>query len=528
MQAYDKSLNLKPVANAADGPVFRDAEVRRVAFNFSLSRAIAIMVMMVGGLFLRVANLEDFPRGMHGDEAWTAIRAQDIANGVSVGIYDPVHSIGQVSGSEYAAVPFVKSVIHPVRAARLPSALVGTLTLIAFAAWALLTNSFSGAFAGVVIFSLWAPHIMQSRQAFPGIYYAFFEVLALCGWALWSKKESRFGIVAAAFFSAAGNYFYNGFAGFTIFSFMLFFASKPGTFWKALRLYVPVFLVVIAPFVYTFLFEQGMSGRLGAHAHGIAASTNPVAEFASNYLDIFGMMLTVNVDMTDSIGIVSTLGYLVVFLALVGAYNVWSRRDKLGIVMFVLVFAIPVFSAPLNSFTSAIFRRSFGIYPIILWFSARGLQSLYQHISNRKYAKFVYAGVLAALSFSMASDIHTYYRSRQVDVIFPVYFGEIYDVIRTSTPKPKILRLIAPAVGADYESFRYLFPDMVRRDGSSEFGERFLAGKAPPGRHLEPGEIVIVVDKYYEQRNVLFPDIAEKDWYISKSSLPHFAAYLAK
>ena len=162
---------------------------------------------------LRLGLLEEFPAGIHSDEAWTGIRARDFLRGEDVDVYDHMHSVGQPSGSQYLlSLWFRLSGNESIFVLRFPSALALSLELLLFSLFCVKTLRDSRAVVLAILFyALGDTENILGRIAFPPVWVVMFENLALVLMASALEKRGilqKLFLILAGFAGSAGIYFW--------------------------------------------------------------------------------------------------------------------------------------------------------------------------------------------------------------------------------------------------------------------------------------------------------------------------------
>ncbi len=197
-------------------PAVRLPRPRLPQWRVSRGELIVVALLTAAAIVPRVVDLVGVPPGLHGDEAWTGLRARDILRGVQVGPFDKIHGLGQPAGMEYLTAAFVKVFGSSILTLRLPMALLGaaTVPLTYWLARETFDRRTAVISAALLAFLGW--HVHFSRIALPPASWPFFEVLACVFMVLALRTRAWWQFVLAGAVLGMGIYTYSSYNIFVV------------------------------------------------------------------------------------------------------------------------------------------------------------------------------------------------------------------------------------------------------------------------------------------------------------------------
>ena len=232
-----------------------------------------VCIIFIVALFLRTINLNEFPVGLHGDEASIGYNAYSLLNTLrdQDGNFLPI-AIDQFgdfrpAGYHYLAIPFVAVLGLSEFAVRLPAALFASFSVIAIYFFVLLLfeKRFTAAVTSLLLAILpWDINI--SRASSEAVIATFFVLVGVLLFIKFAKHKrltvpflagSVIFLLVSYFFYHAHRYFVPAF--FLLLAVISYFVYKPAT--KKRIAMVAVFLVLIAAVVLFLTVGKG-SGRV--------------------------------------------------------------------------------------------------------------------------------------------------------------------------------------------------------------------------------------------------------------------------
>lgn len=359
-------------------------------------------------LSTRCLWLAAYPLGLHGDEAWTGIRAHDYLREGWIGFYDAVHSVGQWALANYLTVPFLM-IDDPIVSIRLPMAILGTASVLFF--YLFLKNTVGGisAFIGGVLLAVFPTHVLLSRVALPPISGFFFISLTL--WALTrcgsENKKVLWQIITGAS-AALGLISYGATPGFIaplLLGLVLFPSSIGKTFKERffLGLYLAIGVcIVLVPVV---IAEWG-NGSLVTRG-SVALGSESSFDISKTLSMLSGLLLIDRADGSDGTGATSILDWCTVLLSIIGCLlclfplkearkaSSEESRAKLVDIRFPLLFTLFI-SFGLATYASVnvgygLYRRLLPTVTLLIWLSGCSISRVHS-----KYLKVLFALIFSA------------------------------------------------------------------------------------------------------------------------------------
>ncbi len=445
----------------------------------------------------RLVLLTNIPPGLHGDEAWTGLDARRILSEGWIGPYVG-SALGQPAGPLYFAAPFEKLLGPDVLAVRLPMAILATATIPAsYFAFRLMFNRVVAAFGSALLaVSLW--HLHYSRIGFMVISWPLAEMatLAFLFWGLRTGRVIPFLLAGLCF--GAGVYTYNAYPVFAL-PVALLFAwislrelaphRQEGHPWKqkTALLLSQLLLFVVGSLVAAWpMIRYATDPQHGYLNHHRSVSVFESDEWSSKdllgkarfSLDRIRTFYTAafwrgQPDGADAAGkrpMVDRVSLALLGIGLVLVLRRWREpAPAMVLASFVL---LPVSS----EFTfNALFRRSLGLVPFISVLAALPLASLWSHAATvpapwrlpLRGATCAVVAIVAFLSFN-------YYFGEFPDsniarFTFAVEIAEASKYMR-QLPDDTYIYFYSGRWSFDYETRRYLAPNLRGEDRSREFG----------------------------------------------------------
>lgn len=229
--------------------------------NKSIRVTLLIFIVAIGFL-IRIARLDSVPSGFFCDEAATGYNALKIlttgkdAYGVSYPIFFQALGTPRAGLPFYVTVPFIWLFGLSEFATRLPSVLIGTMTipLIYLVSKKLFTSNIVASLASLFLaLSPW--HIHFSRYGDGNIYIPFGVLLGLLLFILALESHKSWYLIGSSIVFAIFCYtYYPAFAFIPIFVPFLYFVSKVFTKWQpTATISLFVFIILFIPFGYNAL-----------------------------------------------------------------------------------------------------------------------------------------------------------------------------------------------------------------------------------------------------------------------------------
>ena len=452
---------------------------------------IIVALLTAAAVTVRVVHLAGIPPGLHGDEAWTGIRAGNILHGARIPAFDHVHGLGQPAGMEYLTAVFVKLFGNSTLTIRLPMALLGAATVpLTYYLIKALFNDRTTAVIGAVLLAFMGWHIHYSRIALPPIAWPFFEVLS-CLFLVQVMRSRRwwlFPLAGAAL--GLGVYTYSSYN-----IFVLAFVAFAGYWlltqqieqWRALLLGLGV------TFAVAFLAALPMLGYINGnrdfyfeYPRGISIFRSDAYKAADSPLDRYDVLADAGKafvqrvvfdpepDYSDGAGSGPMLdATFSILLGLGLLLAIWRWRQPGAALALIIVLIVPW--AGILTVGSGIVRRAAGVTPFLAMLAALPLAELIRRTQLarplvRGAAYFVVAGAIISVA---VLDLRAYFG------IFPgsevgryVFVPELVaasNYIET-LPDGTLVYFYSDRWSFNYETRRYLAAGMDGDDRSREFG----------------------------------------------------------
>ena len=493
---------------------------------------LALVALLVGiGALLRTYLLDELPPGLHGDEAWTGLEANRILRDGYIGPWSP-SALGQPAGTFYWTAFLFRFIEPGLFSLRLSIALLGVATIPAFY---LFTRALFGRTAATIgsvllIVSLW--HLHYSRIAFPVMSLPLVECVALY-FLVRGLREGRKGFLAAAgATSALGVYVYGGSVSFALallifWAFLALSKSRPRRRLVSEMLYFALpALVVAIPFFQTLAWSpeevlsySGISSAFRDPAFQNAEDVGQKLDFLVDRLrnGIVAYGVGRQLDYTDGMGARGLLDVVSLGLVVIGAaVAVWRSRDWRYTLLIAGLLAGVFATAYLALPSWGENRRGIGALPMVFALAGLGGQTVVLVWSRWVTRRLAYAAIGVALGLATFINLQYYFGSL---VSAPetrwVFVEELTAASRylKSLPSDELyVYFYSGRWSYDYETRRFLAPDVPGEDRSSEFGRGSLlpdssrAGAVflvlPPYQGLiEELRLLHPEGRYYERRD---------------------------
>ncbi|MGB2695730.1 MAG: glycosyltransferase family 39 protein [Dehalococcoidia bacterium] len=498
-------------------PAYRAKQLALALSDFDLKRSIAttwgavrVDVAIIVGLTVlaavpRLVLLTDIPPGLHGDEGWTGLDAHRILNEGWIGPYVG-SALGQPAGPLYFAAPFIKVFGDTVFAVRLAMAVLGIITIpVAYLTFRTMFSRSVGFFAAVLLsIGMW--HLHYSRIGFMVISWPLMELLTLLFLFLGiqTKRWLFFGLSGLAF--GAGVYTYNAYPVFALpmallFAWLIgrellawFTKNRTGrellVFAGQLILFAVMTGVAALPMI---LYASDPNEHYLNHHRSVSVLETDEwkADDLSGKVDFtfdrtrhffYAAFWHGEADGADGAGTSAMVDRVSVALVAIGVLILLARWRRPSSIAVLLAFALlPIASI----FTyNALFRRSVGLVPFIAvlaamplafwWDRAKGFGPLWRNAS--------YAGMAAIITFVGYQNFNSYFQkfpdTELAQFTYGVELAAASEYMH-DLPGDPFVYLYSGRWGFDYETRRFLAPDVVGQDRSNEFGTFDLTPTQP-------------------------------------------------
>ena len=445
------------------------------------------------GAFLRIVLLTELPPGLHGDEAWTGLEAQRILRDGPIGPWSP-SALGQPAGTFYWTALIFRLFEPGLFTLRFSMALLGALTVPAFYLFARELLGWRAAAIGAFLLAISFWHIHYSRIAFTLIALPLVTSVALY-FLVRGLKDGRIVFVAlAGGISALGVYVYGGFVSLAL-SLLVFWAfmalrrelSYPKLRNLALAFLVPA-VVVALPFLHKLYWSPSdvlsygaVSSTFKDRAFQEAEDLGGKARFVVGRLARgFTVYATGGqLDFTDGMGSRGLLGPLAFGLFVVGTavalrrWREWRRAlllaGLLGGVLVTAYLALPSWAES---------RRGIGALPIVFALAGLGGDTLVTLARRWMPQRLAYAALGLVLLLAAFLSVNYYFgtlvRATETRWVFVEELTKASEYVNSLPPEDLYVYFYSGRWSYNYETRRFLVPDVPGEDRSREFGNFVL------------------------------------------------------
>lgn len=356
---------------------------------------IALIIILASALFLRVWRLESVPDGVYSDEAsvgydaFSILKTDSDFHGSSWPLFFKSFGEWKSPVAIYSTVPSIALFGLDPFATRLPSAIFGTLTVLAlFLVARELFNEkiglLAGAFAAV---SPWA--LIYSRTNLESI--AVLPALFLFG--LWfflkGLRDSRFWVASAGLFAISLYSYFSSrvFIPLFLISLLWIFRTEIVTMKKQLITPFIIFLLISLPLISVVLFSPQILTARAQVVSILYTQGHSISEFWGNYGQYFSSDFLFNKGDSNLRHSLPGYGQLLWFMApliLAGIASaiIFFRNKKSGKVLFAWLLLFPV-AAALTWEGIPHATRSVAAVGVFEIFAAIGAISLFVYVRER-------------------------------------------------------------------------------------------------------------------------------------------------
>jgi 4-amino-4-deoxy-L-arabinose transferase-like glycosyltransferase len=462
---------------------------------------LAVIAITLLAAVVRLYRIESFPPGLHGDEGWTGLDARRVLAEGWIGPYVG-SALGQPTGPLYWTAAVFKVIGDGLLQLRLSMALLGIAT-VPLTYWAArqMFDRRTGLIAAVLMaFMGW--HIFFSRTAFMVTAQPLLEVIFL-GLLFSAYKRNSYALYASAGVALGlGVYTYNAYPVFVVatvvFAAVLLIAEH--RHWRTLAprlvLMFAVAFVVALPLIG---YVRDEKNDYLAHHRAISVLYRP--EFKDEDLPGKARMLidrgidwaklmTIEpkVDFTDGTGTAQLVDRMTLCLLLLGVGVCLRRRTPGHLALLVFLLVLP--AAAIVTLDASV-RRSLGMTPIVAMLAALPLATVWEwaELSGGERRAIARAAIVCVLLAVSIINVRTYFLhvGDSVDAkwVYVEQLAAASQYIETLPDKPYVY-FYASRWSYDYETRRYLAPDLKGENRSMEFGKRInAAGKEEPPQVLD-------------------------------------------
>ena len=449
--------------------------------------------LTAAGAALRLALLGDIPPGLHGDEAWTGLEASRILRDGPIGVWSP-SALGQPAGLFYWT-GFLFLFLEPgLLSLRLSTALLGVLTVPAFYLFARALIGRGPAALGTALLAVSYWHLHYSRISFPVVALPLVECVALY-LLVRGLREGRMGLVAAAgAASALGVYVYGGSVGFAL-ALALFWgflvlggAYSPRELARRALLFLVPALIVSAPFLHTVLGEPArvfsygtISSTFNDPSYVEAETTVEKAGFVLRRLLGGFAVYAVGrvVDFTDGMGARGLLDPLTLALLALGtAAAVWRWREWPRFLLLAGLIAGVLVTAYMALPTWAENRRGIAALPMVFALAGVGGEAVVGWMARWVDRRWAYALLGVVVVIAAGLNLSYYFgplaNAPETRWVFAEEIARASQYVKGLPDEDLYVYFYSGRWSYQYETRRFLLPDVPGEDRSREFGEYSL------------------------------------------------------
>ena len=458
---------------------------------------VALAAILLGALLLRTIALTAVPLGMHGDEAVAGLEAARILREGNIGPYSPL-ALGQPTGPLYLVALAIALLGNTILAVRLVPALLGVLTVLALFFVLRRTYGPAVALGGAALLATQEWHLHFSRIGFPLAAWPLCTVLAAGAlvearrrndWRWWATTGLLLGL---------GLYVYNSQPLFLAIALLYAALAWTADRWRARwgghctprlapLLALPIVIGVVAlPLLHyiadpandypAHLRQFSITGAAAwAELDGPTARAGFLATRYERYWD--QLCCHPRVDGADGSGTSPLVPPPALALAVAGAIiGCWQRRGRSLARFGVLVAAL----LPLGSVLTVdgLARRTFALSPFVALFIAIALFQPLAILRARGYARWspviglASAAIVALLAWSGTVGYFTRFASAPEERwTFATEMTDAARYLGTLAPGSRVY-FASGRWSGDYETRRFLAPQIVVEDRSREYGKR--------------------------------------------------------
>ena len=450
------------------------------------------MAALVGAAFVRLYALGDIPVGILGDESAHGLEALRIGAEGWIGVWTPV-ALGQPAGPLYLFAAFVNPFPNEIWSVRLGAALLGLATLPIFFLFCRRLFGVRAALYGSVLlaFSLW--HIHYSRLALPVDSLPLIEVLSL--WLLLmglgrdrSSRARLALLIGAGAALGLGAYSYSMFPWFVVVVLavwareLLSQGSRTHPVARDALVFFAAAALVAVPFI---VFVAGHWSTVVERSRSVSVTRTSeyeeldgVAERSRFVIGEVAHIATIpfrshKVDSSDGAGGRPLLDPLTGSLTVVGLLLCLRRPGDLGHFLVLAGVLASVVGTALT-LEQGENRRLIGALPFVFAGAGYALDRVTSLLEGRLGWRPIYILLAAAVAFVVWHNAATYFdvyaRSNEHRWTFAHRLVEAARHVQEIEGEPYVY-FYSPRWSVEYESVRYLLPNLRGEDRSAEFGE---------------------------------------------------------
>lgn len=480
----------------------------------------AVICVSLFAFALRVWDLGVVPYGPLGDEATYALRSKWISEGHHIGIWNP-DTLGVPSGHAWVMAFFFKLGGPTLFTARFLSAVVGTL-LVPLCFYTLRMHfCFKVAFTAAFLLATFSWLVVASRLGMPSMLSVFSTVLALCVLMYALRISSNVAALAAGLFMGVSAYVFtlNFFFLVGVSSFVVLVLVVNSDLRRRSTLYlflVSAWMVAFPMAHYYVTHQEQIRGTLSVLYHVESASIWDVSEHVKRFWEIVlhvhrgADVRHMPVDALEPRAILpGPLGGFFWVGLLVALLGLWKVRYNM-LLMGWLVSMPPAILVPGGDTRRYLLGAVF-----LLIIAAVGFHSFVTRVagwlapsSERVRSALTVCCMVAFLSSFAAVNVYDLTKwpeSEQAGFLYTHELRRVSEFLDEVDPAYDV-RFYSARWSVNIEAVRWLAPDLVARDGSTEFGGdgTIFSGGEPTERTM-----YVLLDGYWHLRAELMTNFPE-------------------
>ena len=513
-------------------------EIGRHLRDARLDLAILAALLVVAAV-TRLVLLGDIPPGLHGDEATAGLEARNILNNGHIGAFSR-GALGTPAGTFYWTAAVFWLFGDSDYTLRLAYAIMGIVTIpLAYLAFKVMFSRPTATIAALLLaVSAW--HIHYSRLAFPAVSWPLVEVATMFSLFLAIRYESRLLFGLTGVFLASGIYSYGAYPIFVV-------AMGAFLAWLALvryrqRLIHFVSMVAVmggmallvglpmASFarnnsdVYTGRYQEySITNNQEYEDSNLFERGRLIAERELDYLEL--MISEPVTDGADAAGVFPLINGVFLTLIIGGVVLAFIRWRSPAHAFLIIATAV-ILLAPAVT-VEAQYRRTVGLTPFLVALAALPLTFVLSTAHRLGTQALVVAtvGVVVAIGATGAIDLYRYFNTyddnQAVRQVLAASMAEASRFMADQSDDTYVYFSSAIAT-INFESRRFIAPDVRGEDRSNEFGTGFRLEVDQPGNIL-----FLFMDVYLDQADVveqLYPG-GERRTVVDSNGIPVFNSY---
>jgi 4-amino-4-deoxy-L-arabinose transferase-like glycosyltransferase len=451
---------------------------------------ILIVAITALATLLRLWQLGDIPPGLHGDEAWTGIDAHRVLDDGNIGPYVE-SALGQPAGTLYWAAIVLSIIGDGVFQLRFATALLGIATIpVTYLAARVMFDSRRVALLSALVLALMQWHLLYSRVALNAVSVSLLEMLTVLFLFLALKLRNQLWFASAGLALGAGLYTANVYPAFivaiAVFSVLQLLQARPSrrvAIGAGLAILVVCAVIVALPLIRyansnsaTYNSEHNrtsLTKTLEWQAEDYTGRLRLVGEGAWDYAKLVAWGERPN--LVDATGRKPALDWLTLLLVGGGvAYcfmHWWKPESQLFIVTLIVV--------PLGTviWYEASARTTVGLTPFFAMLAALTVDkawSMADETARPRLRRVLRVAIPAALVALAVFNLGAYFQDfGKSDTFARFVYAEPIAVAseyaREHPGKPYVY-FFSGRWTYDYETRRYLAPEVRGEDRSTQFG----------------------------------------------------------